>query len=183
MFAIKGTEVISRQLFLEQNYGAGAYERVLREMPEPLRELLLPPILEIQLYPAVAVTALNHAICRIHGEGKESFFRVLGAHSAEILSDALFRVNLMKPQHLLKSTEEMFHHYYAGGWMRTFFQGENRVLLEMSLPDPDRCHCLTGEGFFKRCLERCGVKRVEIVQSECQVTGAPACRLHVSWEP
>jgi len=182
MFAIKGTEVQSRQQFLEKNYGAGTYVALLQELPEGDREILLPPILDIQLYPAMAVTALNHAICRKYGNSKESFFRMLGAFSAEQTSDALFRVNRGKPENMLQSTEEMFHHYYAGGWMRSIFPGGNRALLEMSLPEPDRCHCLTGEGFFKRCLERCGVKRVEIAQSECQVTGAPSCRLHLSWE-
>lgn len=182
MFAIKGTEVLSRIQFLEKRHGQGAYEDLLEKLPEAHREILAPPILPIQLYPAVSVVALNHMICKIHGGSDEGFFRALGAFSAETFSDAFFRVHRLKPRRILEGTEEMFHHYYAGGWMRCGFPEEGRALLEMSLPEPNRCHCLSGEGFFKACLERCGVRRVELIQSECQVTGAPACRMHLSWE-
>jgi len=182
VLAIKGTEVISRQEFLERHYGAGTYEAVLKELPVNDREILSPPILGIQLYPAGSVTSLNHAICRIFGEGRESFFRTLGAFSAEQFGEAFFRVNRNKPALFMKNVVEMFRHFYAGGWMEAEFLAENRAVISISLEEPDRCHCLTGEGFYKRCMERCGLRRVQVSQEECQVTGAVACRLEFSWE-
>ena len=41
--------------------------------------------------------------------------------------------------------------------------------------------CLTVVGWYRRALQMCGAKDVEVVEEECRAKGGTVCRYRVSW--
>jgi len=184
MQQVKGTVLISRMAFIEQNFGKEAVERVLGSLSEEDQRALR-MLLTVRWYPFELGRRLDDAIVRVVGGGDPKFFERLGEASAEKNLTTLHKSFLSPgdPHAFLRKAPQIYNLYYETGRREYQQTGEREGVLTtydaetFSAPD-----CLTVIGWYRRALEMCGAKGVQIVEEECRAKGGPYCRYRVSWQ-
>ena len=181
---IKGLVLQARKEFVEENFGEGAWKKVLEAMPEEDRDSLQDLILAAKWYPFELGNRLDKAIVKILGEGKEKIFEEIGAQSAV---RGLIKVHKSfltpgDPQAFLKKADVIYKFYYDTGRREYKETGPTSGVLTTydaetySVPD-----CLTVIGWHREALKMCGARNVDVVEEECRARGGACCRYRVTW--
>jgi len=181
---IKGVILKSRLAFVEQFFGKEGVQRVLAAMPQNDQRTLR-MLFTSNWYPFELGKALDDTIVRVLGGGKVEFFERLGAASAEKNLATVHSGFLTKgdAQGFLAKTPSIYSLYYESGRREYEQVGPKEGVLTtydaqtFSAPD-----CLTVIGWYKKALEMCGVRGIEIVEQECRAKGGKVCRYRVRWE-
>jgi uncharacterized protein (TIGR02265 family) len=181
---IKGLILQSRKDFVIDNFGEGAWERVLAVLPQDDRSQLGELILAAKWYPFEVGERLDRAIVDVLGEGDEKVFEEIGAKSAQ---RSLMKVHKSfltpgDPQAFLEKADVIYKFYYDTGRREYERTGESSGVLvthdakTFSVPD-----CLTVIGWYRQALRMCGARDVDIVEEECRARGGSCCRYRLTW--
>jgi len=180
---VKGSVLASRLLFVERHFGRDAVERVLATFDaEDQRRLR--SVLPVKWYPFDLGKRLDDAIVAVVGEGRPEFFERLGQASADQNLTSLHKAFLTPgdPHAFLAKAPQIYALYYQTGRREYRRTGDREGVLTTfdaeTFSGPD---CRTVVGWYRRALEMCGAKRVEIAEEECRATGGAVCRYRVSW--
>ena len=183
MQEIKGSVLKTRLAFVEEHAGAEGVEQVLTSLG-PEDENTLRGIVSVGWYPFEIGKRLDEAIVKALGQGRLEFFERLGEVSAEKNLAGPHRSFLAEgdPQRFLRRAPAVYSTYYRTGRREYEQTGEREGVLTThdaeTFSKPD-CH--TVMGWYRRALEMCGCKGVEVVEEECRATGGDVCRYRVSW--
>jgi uncharacterized protein (TIGR02265 family) len=183
MQQIKGTVLKARLAFIEQYAGVEGRDRVLASLPSNDRHEL-GRLLAVRWYPFELGKRLDEAIVTVLGKGQASFFERLGAASADQNLGTLHHAFLAPgdPHAFLAKAPAIYRLYYETGHRDYQRVGEREGLLTtheaetFSAPD-----CMTVVGWYRRALEMCGARDVEVVEEECRARGGALCRYRVKW--
>ncbi|HEX5387837.1 MAG TPA: TIGR02265 family protein [Gemmatimonadales bacterium] len=184
MQQIKGAVLKSRIAFVEEHFGKSGVQRVIESLaPEDQRPLRM--VFTSNWYPFELGKRLDDAIVRVLGEGRPEFFERLGAASAEKNLGSLHSGYLSPgdPQAFLAKAPAIYALYYETGRREYQPTGEKSGVLTtrdaetFSAPD-----CLTVIGWYKRALEMCGARGVNVTEEECRARGGAVCRYRISWQ-
>ena len=181
---IKGLVLQARKEFVDENFGAGAWEQVLEALSQEDRGSIGDLILAAKWYPFELGDRLDKAIVRVLGEGKEKIFEEIGAKSA---LRSLTRVHKSflapgDPLAFLKKADVIYKFYYDTGRREYTETGPTTGILTTydaetySVPD-----CLTVVGWYRKALQMCGAHSVRVVEEECRAKGGRVCRYRVAW--
>jgi uncharacterized protein (TIGR02265 family) len=181
---IKGMIIAARKEFVNENFGQGAWEKVLAGLSLEDRQLIGESILSSQWYPFEIGDHIDKAIVKVLGKGDDLVFEQLGAKSAQKSLAKEHRTFLApgNPQSFMKKTGSIYKFYYDTGYREYQATGPNSGVITtyeaktFSVPD-----CLTVVGWYKEALKMCGARDIKITEEECRATGGKVCRYKVEW--
>jgi uncharacterized protein (TIGR02265 family) len=180
---VKGSVLKSRLVFIEDRFGGEALPRVLASLPgEDQKALAM--ILTVKWYPFELGKRLDNAIVQVLGGGRPEFFERLGEASADKNLATLHHGFLTegKPHAFLAKAPAIYALYYETGRREYQQTGPTEGLLTTFDAETfSAADCLTVVGWYRRALQMCGAKDVEVVEEECRAKGGPVCRYRVRW--
>lgn len=182
---IKGVVVQARREFVEKNFPAGSWERVLAALEPADREVVNGILFASQWFPFDVGTRLDKAIVDVLGGGDMRTFEAIGAQSAKKNLAEAHQGFLTPgdPQLFMKRTEAIYRFYYDTGHRTYEETGPNSgVMTTYEAETFSAVDCLTVIGWYKEALRMCGAKNVDIVEEECRARGGAFCRYRVQWE-
>ena len=183
MQQVKGSVLKSRLGFVEDHFGDGGVTRVLASLSEEDQKSLR-MILTVKWYPFELGKRLDSAIVEVLGGGRPEFFERLGEASADKNLTTLHHGFMTegKPHAFLAKAPAIYALYYETGRREYQQTGEHQgVLTTYDAETFSTADCLTVVGWYRRALQMCGVKNVEVVEEECRARGGSVCRYRVSW--
>lgn len=181
---IKGHIIQARREFVDANFGADAWAKVLAALPESDRALIGDLVLAAKWYPFEVGERLDRAIVDVCGKGDARVFENMGGRSAQRSLVKVHRSLLTpgNPQAFLEKAGIIYKLFYNTGRREYTPTGPNSGVLATydaetySAPD-----CLTVVGWYKEALAMCGARNVEVVEEECRAKGGSCCRYRVKW--
>ncbi|MBU1355420.1 MAG: hypothetical protein KJ620_02530 [Candidatus Edwardsbacteria bacterium] len=181
---IKGMIIAARKEFVNENFGQGAWEKVMDGLSQEDRQLIGESILSSQWYPFEIGDHIDKAIVKVLGKGDNLVFEQLGAKSAQKSLAKEHRTFLApgNPQAFMKKTGSIYKFYYDTGYREYQATGPNSGVITtheaktFSVPD-----CLTVIGWYKEALKMCGARDIKMIEVECRATGGTVCRYKVEW--
>jgi uncharacterized protein (TIGR02265 family) len=181
---IKGLVIQARKEFVDDNFGAEGWKKVLQALPDEDRATLRDLVLTAKWYPFELGERLDRAIVNELGQGKQKIFEDIGAKSAQRSLVKVHKSFLTPgdPQAFLSKADVIYKFYYDTGRREYTSTGPNSGVLTtydaktFSVPD-----CLTVIGWHKEALKMCGARNVEVVEEECRAKGGSCCRYRVKW--
>ena len=181
---VKGSVLKSRLLFVEEQGGAEAVERVRARLSPAQREEL-GRVLPSGWYPFALGQALDTAVAQELGGGRAAFSLRLGAASAERNLGGVHRAFLKPgdPHGFLAQAPEIFALYYDRGRRVYERVGEKEATLTTYDAEAfSESDCLTIVGWHVKALEMCGCTGVKMVEDECRARGGGVCRYLIRWQ-
>ena len=184
MQQIKGAILKSRLAFVEQHWGRDGVERVVGSLPDEDQRALR-TVLTVKWYPFDLGKRVDEAIVQVLGNGRTDFFERLGEASAEKNLNTVHAGYLTKGDGhaFLSKSPSIYSLYYETGRREYEPVGPKEGVLTthdaetFSAPD-----CLTVVGWYRKALEMCGLKGVQVREEECRAKGGSVCRYRVRWE-
>lgn len=180
MANIAGGSVLSLRMFLENEYGPGAFDRMLDRLApsdaEPLRGIVLP----VKWYPFRTFLRVLHAA---EAEtGSTDLWERYGTFAAEfeITSFQRFVLRFTSPVFFLDRAGRMWHRFHDSGaweveggdkWLRGKLRG-------FAVVDEKYCRVLCA--WIKRAGQMTGAHG-EVSHPECRAHGAAACVFSGWW--
>jgi uncharacterized protein (TIGR02265 family) len=180
---VKGSVLKSRLAFVEEHFGKEGLARVLASLSdEDQRGLGM--VLTVKWYPFDLGKRLDNAIVQELGEGRPEFFERLGEASADKNLTTLHHGFMTegKPHAFLAKAPAIYALYYETG--RRVYQQTGPTQGVLTTYDAETfstADCLTVVGWYRRALQMCGAKDVEVFEEECRAKGGSVCRYKVSW--
>jgi len=182
---VKGTTLKARKTFVLEEFSENAWNSVLEVLPEADREVLGNVIPPASWHDFELNKRLDAAICEVLAHGDPKIFEVIGAWSA--------RINLGGPHkafvshgdaaQLMRSTSRIYGFYYDVGSRRWESTGPTSgVMTTYDAKTFSEEDCLTVIGWYKKALEMCNAKNIQIEEVACRARGDEFCRYEISWE-
>lgn len=182
---IKGLVIQSRKEFVEEHFGAGAWEKVLGALPQADQNALHGVIFAAQWYPFEIGRRVDQAVVKILGGGDKKVFEEMGAKSAKrsLAKEHITFLSPGDPQSFMKKAPMIYRFYYDTGYREYEETGPNSgVMTTYEAESYSALDCLTVIGWYKEALRICGAKNVRVVEEECRATGGSYCRYLFQWQ-
>lgn len=181
---VKGAVFLSRKEFVRDEYGVGAWQKVLAGVSAANRTQLEGAILSSGWYPFEINADLDRAIVDVLGRGDRNIFKKIGARSAWTNLSGAHQAFLKKgnPQAFMAGTERIYRFYYDEGHRAYEATGPaSGVITTYDAATFSENDCLTVIGWYEEALRMCGAQKVEIIEEPCRARGGEHCRYAVSW--
>jgi hypothetical protein len=183
---VRGGMISSHLAWVEKVHGEGAVAEVWNRLPEPLRVKPPSAIEPHDWVPFEHVIALDRAIARTFGQGREERIAIeLGRFSA-------LRNFVGKGLDLSKGVN-VHSHFWSGKDHHALFQDfgsctyvpleEQAFRMEYrDYPVMSRVFCVSAYGYFEASIELFGGEDTIVEETTCQCYGDEACAFVISWE-
>ncbi|MFQ5527309.1 MAG: TIGR02265 family protein [Thermoanaerobaculia bacterium] len=182
---VKGAAILARQTFVRDEYGEGAWTKILQNMSAEDRAELEGTILASTWHPFEFNDRLDSAIVEVLGEGSKEIFESIGRASARQNLEGPHRAFAARrdPAWFLSATDRIYGFYYDKGYRTYEETGPNSgVITTFDAETFSQTDCLTVIGWYKEALLMCGASDVEMVEEACRANGDPVCRYRISWK-
>lgn len=181
---IKGNILKARRAFVEQQFGAGSWDRVVDSLPAEDQRVLRGIVTHGAWFDFDLGTRVDEAIVAVLGGGRREVFEEMGRASARENLTTVHKllVEHGNPQAFMAKANVIYQFYYGVGRREWEASGPNSGVMTtydadtFSMPD-----CMTVVGWYKQGLEMCGAKNPKVVETDCRGNGAAVCRYEVSW--
>jgi len=181
----KGAVLLARRSFVEERFGAEAWDTVLKHLPEPIRQDLETGILASNWYPFEYNDLINKIIVDVLAKGDRQVFEEMGRWSARKNLKGPHRMLLCpgNPQRMLTNSPHIHKIYYDTGYRTYESTGPNSCLITTYDAEIySEIDCLTNIGWHKEALEMCGAKNVRMREVICRAHGSRYCQYEIAWE-
>jgi hypothetical protein len=180
---VKGSNIINRQAYVTERFGPDAWRRVLARLGAEDAGGLSPRILASAWYPFEIYNRVDETICQLFGGGSLTLCRALGADSARRALSGTYRVYMKDgPVALLRRLSVLHRTFYDSGSMTVTVVGEGHcVIRAVYVPRSTRTNCLVAQAFYRKVVEMCGGRDVQVNEATCSADGAPLCLVNVRW--
>ena len=181
---VKGAVILARRAFVREEFGEGAWQRLLETMPQEDRELLDGFILTASWYPFELNQRLDAAIVEQLGAGDKAIFESIGSWSAKKNLAGAHKTFLTpgSPHRFMEMTDRIYNFYYDTGERKFETTGERSgVMTTYGAETFSETDCLTVIGWYREALRMCGASEVRIQEVACRARGDEHCRYELSW--
>ncbi|MBX7219579.1 MAG: DUF2378 family protein [Blastocatellia bacterium] len=186
---VQGTLIKSRLLFLHLKHGIPTLKKVLQNLPESDRALLVKTVYVGEWYSLATLIRLDMAIQKEIGAMHPTLFEELGAFSADLNLGGTYEPLMRKDvKGLLQLTAVMSKTYQTFGEAdyipeATDSSGKQAATLRINYDEPPPSHyCQSGLGYFRQAVQLCGGKHVTARITACRQQGDPACSFRIEWD-
>lgn len=181
---VKGAAILARRTFVSEEYGEGAWTKILEALPEEDREVLQGTILASTWHPFELNDRIDSAIVAVLGEGSREIFEKIGRASARQNLSGPHRAFAARrdPAWFLSATDRIYGFYYDTGYRTYESTGPTSGVITTYDADTfSETDCLTVIGWYKEALLMCGASSVEMTEEACRSGGSSFCRYKISW--
>lgn len=183
--SFKGTVFESTRMFTEREFGLGAVERVLADLPEADRAALR-DVQAIGWYPVEPVLRYHRSLDRLYGKGDLAVCVKAGRFSAGWSLNTVLKVFLRfkSPTWLVDRATRVWDRYHDTGRWRVDVPAENRFIGELfDFAVRDESFCARLRGWLAGAVELTGGKNTVVTETKCSCKGGDRCVFAVSWDP
>jgi uncharacterized protein (TIGR02265 family) len=182
MSRVKGGKISSKLAFVRDQYGERRIAEVLGIMTAGDREAFA-MVLDTQWYNIETYDRLVRAICQTVGEGDETIYEKMGAHSAEQAYATTYRVFRGKdPADLVKKFLNMHSMRNDPSEIEVTSKESGHCTVKVLKPKSTEPLCKMSLGFFARAVELCGGKETRVREARCSARGDQYCQFELTWE-
>ena len=179
---IRGTAMLANRAFCEQNWGAAAFDQVLRGMPREHFDALSGIPMAQEWYPLASLMAFIDEAARVF-ECRDYYERI-GAFQAEYDLRLVHRflLKFTTPLWVFDRGGKLWNDYHNSG--RWVLQGPGPRAVVATLHDfafVNANHCRIVTGFLERIGQLTGTGSVKVTHRKCRATGSPACVFEGKW--
>jgi hypothetical protein len=182
---VKGAVLLSRNAYVNAEFGKDAWDRILQKLSEESRSPLKGIILSTSWYPFEVNKELDQAIVDVVGGGDLNIFKKIGAWSAQANLGGAHRSFLSPgdPLGFLAQSDRIYNFYYDKGRREYEATGPNSgVITTYEAETFSANDCLTVIGWYEEALKMCGAKKVVMTEDSCRARGDSCCRYQIRWE-
>ncbi|NUP11783.1 MAG: TIGR02265 family protein [Polyangiaceae bacterium] len=182
--SIKGSVLLARLAFVQEQRGAAGLDRVLEALPPTDKDLLQTIVLPSGWYPFDCYERLDAAIAEEMGEG-DSIFKRLGEHSALHNLSATQRryIKSRDPHGLLRQAASIYRLYYDTGERNYERVTDKRAVLRtVGSHTYSRADCLTVVGWHEKAILMCGATHAHVTETKCRARGDTLCEYVCEWD-
>ncbi len=158
--------------------------RFRNALPVSVRESLRGLILPVNWYQFAHLIEIDRAIVRVHGGGNPSILREVGAHSAQLNLNGVYKVFRRESIHdFLEAGARLhpkFQDFGAAAYVRTSRSSGEMVHSGYCSFSP--LFCESAFGYYKESLLLHGAKTVAVEEVSCQCRGDAACTFVLRWD-
>ena len=182
---VKLNVIMARKTFVVEEFSENAWETVLEALPEEDREILGGSTEGGGWVDFELNKRLDAAICEVLGHDDPMIFEVIGAWSARVNLTGPHKAFISHgdPVQFMQATRVIYDYYYDVGkrrWEQT--TPTSGVMTTYDAKTFSEADCLTVIGWYKKALEMCNAKNVQIEETHCRARGDEYCRYNISWE-
>ena len=180
---IRGVIIVAERAFVNQSFGAGAFDRMVRELPAELAQPLQGIPLAQAWYPLDAQLGLIDIGSRLFGI--DDFPERLGRFDAEFDRNIIHRflLRLTSPLWMLERGGGIWRDFHTSGRWDVVRGGGPRT-LQGTLHDFARIHrgfCRVLTGFITCAGQLTGAREFRITHRRCRADGHQACVFEGAW--
>lgn len=181
---VKGSNLLNRHAFVQDNFGPDAWVRILARLPDADTRLLTPRLLASSWYPFDLYNRLDEAMCQVLAGGDLKLCRTLGEDSARRALSGTYRLYLKDgAEAILRRLAVLHGSFYDAGSMEVSHLGQGHCAIRtVYVPRSSATNCLVASGFYRTVVEICGGRQVQVSEANCSANGAPFCLFNVRWE-
>jgi len=181
---VKGSTLLNRHAFIQENFGLDAWDMVLASLRDGDARLLSPRILASAWYPFDLYNRLDEAMCQVLTGGDLEICRTLGVDSARRALSGTYRAYLKDgAEAILRRLAVLHRSFYDSGSMDVTHLGPGHcVIRAVYVPRSSLTNCLVAEGFYRTVVEMSGGREVQVSEGNCSAHGTRFCLFNVRWE-
>ena len=180
---IKGTAVVDAIRAVRTREGERRFRDLVALVDEPFRAMFLGEIFDAAWYPLDAYVAFLAATLKYSGEDE----KVLTARSEAVIERQLhgiYRVfvRLKSPESIIKRIVTIHSTYFTGASVGFDLPTPGRAIVKYG--GFEKHHRLLEYviiGFYRKALELCGAKRVQVMVTVPIAQGGGSCELTITW--
>lgn len=181
----KGSLVSARARWVREQFGEPALARLVEQVPESARGLLVEPSLPFAWYPFDQLMHIDAAIVAGPMEGDTRRMRDFGDDIARYDLNTLYKVmfKLGTPSFIIRRIGVVYGQYLDGG--RAVGESAEAGRARVTVTDArfPLYLCEHGiSGWLRAAIDLSGGTNVEVDHVECVHRGAEACRWALTWD-
>jgi hypothetical protein len=180
---IRGAAVLNTLRFVREQYGPGAHERVLQQLPREHWGTFLGTLREASWEPVADLVAYMEAAQRVLAPDDAGFFKRLGVFTGQHTRSSAFAALLGDdPATAGQRAQMLWRSFYDAGRLEIVEKGEGWLVARiLDFPDTRRSLCQRITGFWEGCFDEGGKRETRVVEERCALDGGPCCVMRVTW--
>jgi predicted hydrocarbon binding protein len=162
---------------------AADVSRFWNALPLNLQQSLGGMILTVNWYEFAHLIAVDRAILKVYGGGDTGVLREVGAYSARLNLNGVYRVYRRSSIHDFLENGARFHPKFQdfgeAAYVKTApFSGQ---MIHSRYSSYSPLFCESALGFYRESLQLHGAHRVAVDETSCQCRGAKSCTFTLGW--
>jgi len=184
MALVRGRTLVPLRAFVKETYGEPGWQRLLGELPPPVREILDGLVVPDAWYDRAAHVGLIEVSFRLWGSETPNLGRKMGGRVAKH-HDRFYLRPLLKlggPMAVVGRAASLYRDYFQGGEMSIVARREHGARVTLNDPHcPPQFCSETLLGFIEELIRLSGRKPVRVAQDVCRFAGATHCEMDIEW--
>lgn len=181
---VKGSLVVTRPNYVQQKWGAEAWQRVLQGVSPETRALMTGTVLPFRWYPYVHALEVDRRIIEGPMDGQPELMKDFGSWIAKHDLASVYKIlfKLGTPGFILKRANIAYSTFVRGGTMQSQLDTPTSGTLTLRGCVFPAYFCRYGlAGWMTGGLEMSGARSVSVEHTQCVHDGADLCHWAVSW--
>lgn len=181
---VKGLVLRARKEYIEKQFGAETFERIIEAASPEARAVLREEIMISSWYPLLALIEMAAGLDRLHGHGDMATSRAMGRTAALTALQGVHQSFAREhdPGFVIRMSPLLWGQYYDSGRAEAESAGPESALVRiLDFQDPHRAICLGVIGWGEAAIEVWGGVDARIEERKCRVWGDDCCEFVWSW--
>ena len=181
---VRGRTLVPLRAFIKETFGEGGWQRLLAEMPPPMREPLDGLIVAEAWYDRSVHVAFLESSWRLWASEVPDLGAKLGARVARHHDRFYLRplLKLAGPMAVVGRAAAIYREYFQGGEMAIVERREQGARVMLDDKHTPRQFCAeTLPGFISELIRLAGSTPVRVAHDVCRHGGAPHCEIDIEW--
>ena len=152
-------------------------------VPNDVRELLGGMILPVNWYEFADLIAVDRAIVRVYGGGDDSVLREVGAHSARLNLNGVYKVYRRDSIHEFLETGARLHSKFQDFGDAAYVKSgpSAGAMVHRGYPSYSPLYCQSALGYYRESIKLHGAQNIVVDETSCQCLGAESCAFALRW--
>lgn len=180
---VKGSPVRSLQKFVDSELTIEQREAMFRALPVEYGVRFRSPILATETVPVHMLNRFTEEAANAKGEAIDAFARRAGQEAASDAVKGIYRffALVMTPPAILSKASQMWSSLYNKGELRVDEQTDQSARIRLMNFPSEIAGCARLMGWIERMAALTGVKKINVVQTQCAAKGDSHCEWKLSW--
>jgi uncharacterized protein (TIGR02265 family) len=184
MAQVKGTAVTASIRYVNERFGADAFRRILRFLPDADRQILEAGVLASSWYPMPLFLRFMQEAEQQLSPKEPDVIRRMGAASAEYGIRGVYKIffRMGSPEFIIGRAARVFGSYYDTGRIEVVETGPGRAVLDLSGFSGAPQFCERILGWMEKTVQMAGAKNLRANHAACVHRGDAVCRFEGDWD-
>ncbi len=180
----RGVAVKPLLAYVQVQGGQATLQRVLAQLPEEDRVLLVRPVAATGEYRTALMSTLLHLICKEILNSNHERMTEVGVFFIDEIMNSIYRtfLSLAPIPVMIKKMPILFHRFHDQGSLTAFDVEKRSARAKLEHPLLDVMFCRVVFGILTRSFELLKAEDVVLTHERCVAGGDPCCVYHARWK-